>query len=183
MIEQKTVYLIRHCQADGQAPDARLTPEGQQQAARLAELCGSWPIERVLSSPFRRAVSSVAPLARRLKLPIITDERLVERVLSTAGLADWRAALRATFDDLELCFEGGESSRAAMQRAVAAFNDAMAHPARVTVMVTHGNLMTLLLRYFDPAIGFATWQHLANPDVYQVKIEGQAAQVAHMALE
>lgn len=33
----KTIYLIRHCQATGQAPDAQLTGIGNKQAEDLAE--------------------------------------------------------------------------------------------------------------------------------------------------
>jgi 2,3-bisphosphoglycerate-dependent phosphoglycerate mutase len=44
----------------------------------------------------------------------------------------------------------------------------MAHPANGTLLVTHGNLMTLLLKHFDDQIGFAHWQQLTYPDVYRI---------------
>jgi 2,3-bisphosphoglycerate-dependent phosphoglycerate mutase len=166
----KTLYIVRHCKAAGQAPDAPLTPEGIAQSAQLADRLAELPIRRIVSSPFRRATQSIAPLAERLGLPIATDERLAERVLSTADLPDWQAALRATFEDLDRCFEGGESSRAAMQRAIAVVRESELHPADTTLLVTHGNLMTLLLKHFDRRIGFAEWQGLTNPDVYRVML-------------
>jgi 2,3-bisphosphoglycerate-dependent phosphoglycerate mutase len=167
---QKTLYVIRHCQATGQEPSAPLTPEGERQAIELAAVLASFPIERILSSPYERAISSIAPLAQRLSLPILTDDRLVERTLSTGALEDWVTALRATFDDPELRFPGGESSRAATARAVAAIEAALGHGAQTSAIVTHGNLMSLLLRHFDPTIGFAFWQRLKNPDVYAVEV-------------
>jgi 2,3-bisphosphoglycerate-dependent phosphoglycerate mutase len=178
----KTLYIIRHAKATGQNPDAPLTPEGEQQAIRLADQFVSLPIERIVSSPYRRATQSIAPLAQRLQLPITTDERLTERVLSSSDLADWMSALRASFDDLELCFPGGESSGAATQRAVAVLNDVLAHSVGTSVIVTHGNLMTLLLKHFNPEIGFAEWQQLSNPDVYRVELEGGSATLQRMAL-
>ncbi|GJD19749.1 hypothetical protein RIVM261_047050 [Rivularia sp. IAM M-261] len=63
---------------------------------------------------------------------------------------------------------GGESSRNAMQRAVAVVDEIVQHDATVTVLVTHGNLMTLLLKHFNEQIGFAQWQSLTNPDVYKI---------------
>ncbi len=145
----KTFYIVRHCKAAGQAPDAPLTPEGVAQATQLAEQLAALPIERIISSPFLRATQSIAPLAQRLSLPIATDVRLAERILSTADLSDWLAMLQSTFDDLDRCFEGGESSRAAMQRAAAVVRDVELHSAEVTLLVTHGNLMALLLKHFD----------------------------------
>lgn len=55
-----------------------------------------------------------------------------------------------------------------MQRAAAVVEDALNHSAETTLLVTHGNLMTLLLKQFDASIGFADWSALTNPDVYRV---------------
>jgi phosphohistidine phosphatase SixA len=49
------LYLVRHCQATGQEPDAPLTQLGQQQALVLADWLGEAQIERIVSSPFVRA--------------------------------------------------------------------------------------------------------------------------------
>src|SRR5207245_4789289 len=60
-----TLYLVRHCRAAGQAPEAPLTAEGLAQAERLADVLAPLAPDRILSSPFRRAVQSVEPLAAR----------------------------------------------------------------------------------------------------------------------
>ncbi len=178
----KTLYIVRHAQATGQDPGAPLTPEGELQAIRLADQFVSLSIERILSSPYTRATRSIAPLAQRLDLPIITDERLTERVLSSSDLTDWMTALRASFDDFDLCLAGGESSRAATLRVVGVLNDVIAHSAQTSVIVTHGNLMTLLLKHFNSEIGFALWQQLTNPDVYHIELEGGSITLQRMAL-
>jgi 2,3-bisphosphoglycerate-dependent phosphoglycerate mutase len=161
-----TVYLVRHCQAAGQEPDAPLTPAGEAQAAALADFLAPLPIDRILSSPFRRARDSIAPFAARRALPVETDDRLVERFLSAMPLAGWREHLRKSFDDLDYCLPGGESSRTALTRAIAVLADLHRHPATGTVLVTHGNLLALLLRHGDERLGFAAWEALTNPDVY-----------------
>jgi 2,3-bisphosphoglycerate-dependent phosphoglycerate mutase len=161
-------YLVRHCRATGQSPDASLTAEGMAQAGLLAELLAPLGIARILSSPFARARDSVAPLAARLGIPVETDDRLIERVLTTEPLPDWRAHLARSFDDDNYQLAGGESSHAATARAVAVLEEARPHPARATVVVTHGNLLALLLRHYDSRAGFAAWDALTNPDVYRV---------------
>ena len=179
----QTLYLIRHCQAAGQAPDAPLTPAGEQQAVALAAALAPFAIEQIVSSPYVRATQSVTPLAELLDLPIRTDARLVERVLSGAPLDDWQSALRATFDDAELAFPGGETSRAATERAVAACAAALAQGAGVLALASHGNLLGLLLRHFNPTLGFAEWQAMRNPDVYRVVLGGGAPEVARIPLD
>jgi 2,3-bisphosphoglycerate-dependent phosphoglycerate mutase len=94
------LYLVRHCQATGQEPDAPLTERGKQQAIVLADWLGAVSIERIISSPFVRAYQSVVPLSDRLGLTIEVDERLVERVLSPVPLNDWQQKLAETFVDL-----------------------------------------------------------------------------------
>jgi 2,3-bisphosphoglycerate-dependent phosphoglycerate mutase len=177
---QKTFYLVRHGKATGQAADAPLTVEGEQQAIRLAEQLAPLSIECIISSPFIRARGTIMPLAERLGLPVLIDERLIERVLSTRELADWVTALRSTFEDFDLSFAGGESSRVATQRVVEVFNSAMLSPARTSVIVTHGNLMTLLLKHLNPEVDFTFWQQLKNPDVYHIELEGPLTIVQRM---
>jgi 2,3-bisphosphoglycerate-dependent phosphoglycerate mutase len=164
----KTLYVVRHCKAEGQEADAPLTPEGVAQANSLAALLATANIERIVSSPYVRATQTIAPLARRFSLAVELDVRLVERVLCAGSRADWQELLCASFADLDLSFEGGESSRSAMQRAVAVVTEIQRHSAQSTLLVTHGNLMALLLKHFDDSIGFAEWCALSNPDVYRV---------------
>lgn len=166
----KTLYIVRHCKAEGQEADAPLTPEGIAQSNCLADLLANAAIERIISSPYTRATQSIEPLAQRLNLAVELDARLVERVLCSDSRPDWQEHLFASFADLDLRLEGGESSREAMQRAVAVVTDIQRHAAQSTLLVTHGNLMALLLKHFDDSNGFAEWRALSNPDVYRVDL-------------
>jgi 2,3-bisphosphoglycerate-dependent phosphoglycerate mutase len=161
------VFLLRHCQAEGQAEAAPLTPAGHAQAEVLAGRLAGAGIDRIVASPTLRTRQSVEPLARRLELPVHTDARLAERVLGT-DLPDWRAALRAACLDPELCHPGGESSRAATARGLAALADARRSGARLPLLVTHGNLLALLLHALDGRDSFTTWERLGNPDLFLV---------------
>jgi 2,3-bisphosphoglycerate-dependent phosphoglycerate mutase len=162
------LYLVRHCQSSGQEPDAPLTALGHQQADELAVHLQSAGIVRIVSSPYRRARQTAEPLADLLGLPLETDERLIERVLSTEPLDDWRERLRAAWDDHDLALPGGESSRTATARGMAALEDVLSDGRRPAVVISHGNLISLLLHAFDGRPGFATWEALTNPDVFQI---------------
>jgi 2,3-bisphosphoglycerate-dependent phosphoglycerate mutase len=83
------LYIVRHCKAAGQQPEAVLTADGHLQAVQLAEQLAALPIERIISSPFLRAKQSIAPLAERLGLQINIDARLAERVLASPEPPDW----------------------------------------------------------------------------------------------
>jgi 2,3-bisphosphoglycerate-dependent phosphoglycerate mutase len=173
----KIIYLVRHCQATGQACDAQLTSEGLNQAEALAEFLLEAQIGRIVSSPFARALASIKPLSIRLKSEIKSDARLIEAALSTIDYSDWLDKLRETFSDFELFFEGGESSRIATARAMAAINDALLLDTDRFVVVTHGRLLTLILKHFDSKYGFEEWQNLTTPDVFRIAIKENESQV------
>ena len=166
------IVLVRHAQAAGQDAGAELTIEGQLQAAILADLLVQLQIERVISSPFVRATESVRPFCTRAKLALETDDRLVERVLSARVLPDWREHLGRSFDDLDYRLEDGESSRTAQARGVAALGAALASDERC-VLVTHGNLLALILKSIDATIGYEFWSRLSNPDAFLLDVDGE----------
>lgn len=176
----KIIYLVRHVQATGQAAGAPLTSEGMEQAEALAEFLSGAGIGQIVSSPFARALTSIEPLSTRLKVEIKLDERLIEAALSTIDYSDWLDKLRETFSDFELTFEGGESSRAATERAMAALDDALLLETAPTVVVTHGRLLTLILKHFDSKYGFEEWRKLTTPDVFRILIEENESQVERL---
>ena len=163
----KTIYLIRHCAATGQAPGAELSEIGRQQAKDLAIFFEDKEIDHVISSPYIRAQHSIEPTALSKNLSLQIDDRLSERTLSTSDLPDWLDLLEQTFSDFDLTLTGGESSREATVRALEVVIEAPDN----TALVTHGNLMSLILKHFDESIGFHEWKSLSNPDVYRISIE------------
>ncbi|CAM3957158.1 histidine phosphatase family protein [Mesobacillus zeae] len=177
---KKSIYIIRHCKAKGQAPEAQLTESGFRQAEQLTEFLSDRKIERLISSPFTRAVLSVQPLSEKLTIDIENDARLAERILSTKDFPDWPEKLEATFDDINLSFESGESSLEATGRAVAVIEDMIRSKEENIAVVTHGNLMSLLIRHYNPGFGFKEWKSLSNPDVYLLTLENSVANIEHI---
>ena len=171
------MYIIRHCSATGQSPDAPLTAEGVHLADKLSNYLIDKSIELIICSPYVRARQTIEPFAERSNISIRVEPRLVERVLSERNLNDWKECLKQTFEDFDLAFDGGESSQTAMARAVEIVQEILwSGPDRVA-MVTHGNLMTLILKHFDTRFGFQDWEKLSNPDVFLVTTDRVRATV------
>lgn len=83
-ISSGPVFLVRHAAAGHRTAwrgDDRVRPldaRGRVQAAGLVELLAGRPVERVLTSPYRRCVETVEPLADALGLPVEPREELAE---------------------------------------------------------------------------------------------------------
>jgi broad specificity phosphatase PhoE len=79
-----TLHVIRHAKAKNrmewtEADELRpLTKRGRREAAGLAERLRVESLERLVSSPSRRCVETLEPLARLLDLPIETTDLLEE---------------------------------------------------------------------------------------------------------
>lgn len=169
----RQAFLVRHCQSSGPEPEAPLTPLGHQQAATLARYLRRFDIDHIIASPFRRALQTIEPFAQQVQLSIHHDDRFAERRLSIRPLEDWRHHIHQSFTDFDHRAPGGESSREAQRRGRAAIEAVLSQEHRLPIVVTHGNLLTLLLHSIDRTYGFAAWERLTNPDVYLVEVDVQ----------
>jgi 2,3-bisphosphoglycerate-dependent phosphoglycerate mutase len=163
-----TLILIRHCASLGQEPAAELSLSGVEAAAELAETLLSVSPDAVYSSPYRRAVATVAPFAERAGLPILLDDRLKERVLAERDLDDWLDHVRRSFDDWKHAAPGGESLAVVRDRALAALTEIAAAGHRLPIVASHGNLISAVLRASDPSFGFDQWRSLRNPELFEL---------------
>ena len=79
-----TAVVLRHASAGHRQAwvgDDRLRPldaKGRRQAERLVPLLVGLGVRRVVTSPYRRCVETVEPLAAALGVEIVRDERLAE---------------------------------------------------------------------------------------------------------
>ncbi|PTM59934.1 histidine phosphatase family protein [Desmospora activa] len=172
--------LVRHGSAMGQEADAPLTEQGKWEAVALAEVLLPFQPDQVVTSPYRRAIDTIAPFVEQSGASLVVDDRLRERVLSAQPRTDWLQWLQASFADFDLSLTGGESNREAMQRAVSLLTEWEQSRANRVVIVTHGALLTLLLHHFDSRFGFETWKQLSNPDLYQVDVRNGQASVTRL---
>lgn len=103
----KTIYLVRHCQATGQERQAELTEEGKEQAQELKRFFEQRNIKHIISSPFTRAVQSIQPTADSLGLMVEVDGRLAEHKLMLKNLKDWLERLEEFVRDMDLKLVAG----------------------------------------------------------------------------
>jgi 2,3-bisphosphoglycerate-dependent phosphoglycerate mutase len=164
------ILLVRHCESTGQQPEAPLAPAGFESALELADVLAGQPVDHVLSSPFRRTLQTIAPFADRSGLPVHEDPRLAERQLSSEPCEDWQDQLRRTWHDFDYRAPGGETSREAQRRGRVVIDEVLGAGHRCAVLVSHGNLIGLLLHSIDPGFDYDAWSRLTNPDLYRLAL-------------
>lgn len=135
-------------------------------AEALARFLSRFPVDRIATSPYRRARQTIAPFAAAAGLPVHADDRLVEQRLAAGPLEDWRDAVRASFRDPDFRLPGGESGRDVLDRGWPAFKELLGGRHRLPVAVTHGKFLSVILNSLDAGFGYEAWQSLSNPDVF-----------------
>ena len=140
IVTASVVVLVRHAQPvppiqgstatmDDESP---LPEEGRVAAKDLAHGMRQQPVTAVFSSPYRRAVETVEPIAAVHGLEVRTCEDLRERRLSAKTLDEltFLEALRHSRADASLALVGGESADDVQGRALRVLE-------RVLVATTH----------------------------------------------
>ncbi|KJB84929.1 hypothetical protein AZ66_27830 [Paenibacillus sp. E194] len=170
-----TLYFVRHCESpyvDGEERSRGITAAGEQDAMKLAKLMQLIPIDVFVSSPYARAIQTIQPLADFLNRPIHIYEDLRERQIGAFEGLSFQEAKRKVYADFHFSFPDGESSRNAQRRAVAVLQGLISEYAgQHIVFGTHGDIMTLMLNYFDPAYGFEFWISMTMPDIYKLELQ------------
>jgi broad specificity phosphatase PhoE len=107
------MILVRHGQSEfnvvfsvtRQDPgirDPRLTHEGRRQAEAAAEALVGRDIDRLIASPYRRALETAEILARRLDIAITVEPLVGERAAFACDVGTPRAELMARWPHLAL---------------------------------------------------------------------------------
>jgi broad specificity phosphatase PhoE len=85
MSDTTIVHLLRHGEVDnpdgliyGRLPGYHLSANGREMAAAAADYFAERPVVALFSSPLERALETAHPVAERLGLPIMKDDRLIE---------------------------------------------------------------------------------------------------------
>jgi 2,3-bisphosphoglycerate-dependent phosphoglycerate mutase len=171
IVEHKTLFIVRHAKAEGQEPTAKLSAEGVFQADQLKEQLKKLQIEKIICSPLSRAIQTIKPFVDEKGIHMEIDDRLAERILSVHDMDDWQDRLAQTFNEHDVRFEGGETSREALARIGGVVQDVLKRN-ETTLLVSHGNLISLFLQSLDNQFGFHEWQAMKNPHIFRIEYEG-----------
>lgn len=98
-----------------------------------------------------------------------TEPRIAERRLASEPLPDWREHIRRSWEDLDYRAPGGETGREVQLRVRQVLDETATTEHRRVLLVSHGNLLGLLMKTIDASFDHVRWEALTNPDVFRVR--------------
>jgi probable phosphoglycerate mutase len=156
------LFLVRHgLTADtgkrltGWKPGIHLSDRGREQAEQVADRLARARLRAIYASPIERCLETAAPLARLTRLPVGTLQELGEvrygrwtdrPIKQLVRTRLWRVVQQTPS---HVRFPDGESLREVQVRAVDAIERIVgAHPRARVAVVTHADVIRLLLAHF-----------------------------------
>lgn len=172
------VFYVRHAEPDYTNHDdltRALTAKGEADCRLVTRFLRDKGIQAVLSSPYLRAVDTVAGFAREqgLEMEIIPDFR--ERKIGNVWLDDFDAFAARQWADFDCKLPDGESLKEVQERNIRALHAALLrHPGQNIVIAGHGTALSTILNYYDPAFGFRQFMEIKGrmPWIVQFSFEG-----------
>lgn len=154
-----TVLLMRHGETAWNREkrimgdlDVALSDQGRTQCSEAAALLAGFGIDRIVTSPLRRAAETAGIVASSLGLPVTSDPRLVE-----VRFGDWQGKTyeevaadpryRAfASDPVAIATPGGETVSTVQGRGLEALS--AVREGECVLFVTHGDIIRTLLCHF-----------------------------------
>ncbi len=181
------LYCVRHGEsvhnAEGRIQgqlDVPLSDFGRRQGAAIAEALAALSVDAIYASPLLRALQTAQIVARRLSLPIRTDDRLKEinigvfqdRLRAEVAQLYPEAFARWTSGEPDFAVPGGESRRRLQERGRAAFQDIVDAGHQHAAIIAHGRLLVVTLEALVPVPAGPASPSLENASITTIRYEG-----------
>jgi 2,3-bisphosphoglycerate-dependent phosphoglycerate mutase len=168
------IVLVRHAESVHPTPGGPdeyhrpLAETGLAQAEQLVEELAALKPDRIVASPYLRAVQTVQPLAKALGLPVHTDHRLREWDSGLAPTPDYARHYEASWADPSFARPGGESLNQLTERAVSVLRSFTG----TVVIGSHGTFVARALAGFGVPIDWPFSDAMPMPAIYLIADTG-----------
>ncbi len=158
------VYFVRHAEPNYDNHDdmlRELTPKGMEDRKLVTAFLSDKDIDAVLSSPYKRAVDTVADFAEKNGLSIETIDDFRERKVGNGWIEDFKEFSRNQWSDFSYKLPGGECIREVQDRNIAALNTVLErYNGKNIVIGSHGTALSTIINYFDSSFGYGDFEKI-----------------------
>ena len=171
------VYFVRHAQADDSVRDGRnrpLTEKGFVDRKLVTDFLADKEIDVVLSSPYKRAVDTIADFAEMGDFEICLIEEYKER----RSDSDWDrtddvwAFHEKQWADFSYTLSDGETLGEVQARNVNSLKDILArHKGKNIAIGTHGTALSTIINHYDNTYGFEDFKTMVHIAPWVVVME------------
>ena len=158
------VYFVRHAEPNYNNRDdmsRELSAKGMVDRELVTQFLADKNIEVVLSSPYKRAVNTVAHFAdnKGLNIEIVDDFR--ERKVDSVWIDDFTSFSKAQWDDFDYKLSDGESLNEVQNRNISALNNVLKKYQDKNIAIgSHGTALSTIINYYDKSFGYEDFERI-----------------------
>ena len=168
------IYFVRHAHSI-YTPEELTRPlsiRGLKDGEQITQLLSKESITHVISSPYKRAIQTVEGIANYSGLTISIDDGFIERKLSDISIENFDEVIFKYWENFDFSLSGGEAGYFAQGRGVQSLKNILNKYCGGNIAIgTHGNIMVLIMNYYDKKYNYDFWNNLNMPDIYKLSFE------------
>ena len=160
------IYFVRHAEPNYNNHDdlsRELSPKGMTDRELVTAYLADKQVDVVLSSPYKRAVDTVAHFASLRDLPITTLNDFRERKVDSVWIDDFDAFTRNQWADFNYKLTDGETLAEVQKRNVSALQGVIErHKGKTVAIGSHGTSLSTIINYFVPQFGIGEFTRIKS---------------------
>ena len=149
MKNKTIIYFIRHAESDHDIKEDRvrpLTKNGELKSIEIVELFKNENIDKIYSSPYKRAKDTIIHISKYYKKDIVEIEDFKERKITDRWIEDFNKYSKMQWEDFNYKIEGGESLKEVQDRNIISLKE---NNGKNIIIGTHGTALSTIINYFD----------------------------------
>jgi 2,3-bisphosphoglycerate-dependent phosphoglycerate mutase len=160
------IYFVRHAEPDYNDHNDLTRPlstKGKGDVALVKRFFKDKEIDYVMSSPFLRAVDTVASLAAEINKEVLVLEDFRERKIDSSWIDDFDAFAEKQWSDFDYKLKDGESLREVQNRNINALNEVRtAHKDKTLVIGSHGAALSTIINHYDKTFDYENFRAIKS---------------------
>ena len=160
------IYFVRHAEPKYNNHDdltRELSQKGMKDRELVTDFLADKHVDIVLSSPYKRAVDTVAHFASLRDLPITTIDDFRERKVDSSWIDDFDAFTRNQWADFNYKLIDGETLAEVQRRNISALQEVIEHHKGKTVVIgSHGTALSTIINHFVPQFGIEEFTRIKS---------------------
>lgn len=178
------IYFVRHAKPDFSVHDdltRPLTDKGIIDSKNICEFLKEKSINKIYSSPYKRAIDTIKELAQNLSIKIEVVDDFRERKISNIWIEDFNKFSKSQWENFEYKLNDGESLNEVQFRNIKALHKILNENSNQNIVIgTHGTALSTIINYYDKTFDYLSFTKIKDVMPFIVCMEFEKTNVLNI---
>ncbi|CEO22333.1 histidine phosphatase family protein [Paraclostridium sordellii] len=178
------IYFVRHAKPDFSVHDdltRPLTDKGIIDSKNICEFLKEKSINKIYSSPYKRAIDTIKELAQNLNIKIEVVDDFRERKISNIWIEDFNKFSKSQWENFEYKLNDGESLNEVQSRNIKALHKILNENSNQNIVIgTHGTALSTIINYYDKTFDYLSFTKIKDIMPFIVCMEFEKTNVLNI---